>query len=56
LGWGGLLKGNLEILETPGDHQQMFREPYVATLAAELDRRFLETEQHAAEPTPPAHL
>jgi thioesterase domain-containing protein/aryl carrier-like protein len=49
LGWGGLLKGKLEIVETPGDHQHMFREPYVATLGVELDRRLLEAEEHFAE-------
>lgn len=41
LGWGHLLNGSLEIREMPGDHEDMFREPYVELLAKELDRALL---------------
>jgi thioesterase domain-containing protein len=42
LGWGNLLDGGFEIREIPGDHNDMFREPYVELLATELDRALLE--------------
>jgi acyl transferase domain-containing protein/thioesterase domain-containing protein/NAD(P)-dependent dehydrogenase (short-subunit alcohol dehydrogenase family) len=37
LGWAHLLGEDLEISEMPGDHEDMFREPYVDLLAKELD-------------------
>jgi thioesterase domain-containing protein/NADP-dependent 3-hydroxy acid dehydrogenase YdfG len=38
LGWGHLLGDGLEICEMPGEHADMFHEPYVDLLAKELDR------------------
>lgn len=36
LGWGNLVAGGLEIQEVPGNHFNMFTEPYVRVLAAKL--------------------
>ena len=48
LGWGHLLGDGLEICEMPGDHEDMFREPYVDLLAKELDRALFEARERAA--------
>ncbi|MGL4881809.1 MAG: non-ribosomal peptide synthetase, partial [Waterburya sp.] len=36
LGWGALAAGGLDIIDVPGDHLGILREPCVATLAQEL--------------------
>lgn len=38
LGWSGLLRDGLKILEMPGDHDDMFQLPHVDMLSRELDR------------------
>ncbi|MGC2270045.1 MAG: SDR family NAD(P)-dependent oxidoreductase [Candidatus Acidiferrales bacterium] len=47
-GWGHLLGDGLEICEMPGDHEDMFREPYVELLAMELDRALLRARERTA--------
>jgi thioesterase domain-containing protein len=44
-GWGLLVGDGLEVCEMPGDHEDMFREPYVQLLAKELDRALLEARE-----------
>ena len=46
-GWGHLVGDGLEICEMPGDHEDMFREPYVQLLAKELDRALLGARERA---------
>jgi thioesterase domain-containing protein len=36
LGWGPLASGGVEVVELPGDHDLVFREPNIQVLAAEL--------------------
>jgi thioesterase domain-containing protein len=38
LGWSGLLRDGLKIVEMPGDHDDMFQLPHVDLLSHELDR------------------
>jgi thioesterase domain-containing protein len=38
LGWSGLLRDGLKILEMPGDHDDMFQLPHVDLLSKEMDR------------------
>jgi amino acid adenylation domain-containing protein len=37
LGWGGLIKGRLEVLEISGDHDTILHEPHIGTLARVLN-------------------
>lgn len=37
LGWRYLVDGNVEVIESPGDHVTIIREPYVGILAERLD-------------------
>ncbi|WP_019506242.1 non-ribosomal peptide synthetase [Pleurocapsa sp. PCC 7319] len=39
LGWGNLAVGGLEIIDIPGDHLGILKEPHVAKLAQELEIR-----------------
>jgi thioesterase domain-containing protein len=36
LGWTPLAKGGLDVIELPGDHDLIFREPFILQLAAQL--------------------
>ena len=49
LGWGGLIKGRLDILEISGDHDTILHEPHVQVLAEKLkiyiERALMETTQ-----------
>jgi len=38
LGWSGLLRDSLKIIEMPGDHDDMFQLPHVDLLAREMDQ------------------
>ncbi|MGD1094659.1 MAG: amino acid adenylation domain-containing protein [Bryobacteraceae bacterium] len=38
LGWPELVQGEFELLESPGDHISMFREPHVSELAARISQ------------------
>jgi thioesterase domain-containing protein len=40
LGWGGLANEGVEVLEIPGNHETLAREPNVAVLASALRSRF----------------
>ncbi|MBV8199718.1 MAG: hypothetical protein JOZ15_03750, partial [Acidobacteria bacterium] len=40
LGWGRLAGGRIEVVEVPGDHYTLLREPHVQTLASRLRERF----------------
>jgi thioesterase domain-containing protein len=35
-GWGELFNGGLEVCDIPGDHRDMFLEPYVGNTATKL--------------------
>jgi thioesterase domain-containing protein len=37
LGWSVVAGGGIDVVDVPGDHMSIFEEPFVATLAHELD-------------------
>ena len=39
LGWAPIAQGGLEVVELPGDHDLVFREPNIQVLAAQLRAR-----------------
>jgi len=39
LGWGRLVRGQVEIIDAPGDHLSMLHEPHVQTLAKKLNEQ-----------------
>jgi thioesterase domain-containing protein len=39
LGWGRICNSGLEVVEVPGDHSSIFREPHVQTLGRILGER-----------------
>jgi thioesterase domain-containing protein/acyl carrier protein len=43
LGWDGLLKRGLEVVDTPGDHFTLLKEPHVQILAEQLNQRLQKT-------------
>lgn len=44
-GWSKLITGELEIINIAGDHFGILKEPYVETLARELERRLVESQK-----------
>jgi acyl-CoA synthetase (AMP-forming)/AMP-acid ligase II/thioesterase domain-containing protein/acyl carrier protein len=40
--WDKIIGGNLEVIHVPGDHAEIIKEPFVQTLARELDKKIAE--------------
>ena len=52
MGWGGLVKGGVEVYETPGHHGAMMAEPRVKFLAALLTERLSRAQAETNEMKP----
>lgn len=50
LGWASVARGSFEVIEVPGDHIEMFREPHVEHLARVLSSRLLRVQDEAKAP------
>ncbi len=58
LGWNDYVRGELELVETPGDHFSLAEEPHVRVLAAELKARITAALRRAGDPAsrPPSRV
>jgi FkbH-like protein len=52
LGWGNLVKGRIEIYDTPGHHADLVRDPRARVLARQLDDALAKAQARASAPAP----
>jgi thioesterase domain-containing protein len=52
-GWSGYITGTLEIREVEGDHDYIFREPYVGRLADQLNQALQNAHEQLHQPIDP---
>jgi len=48
LGWGAWAGGGVDVIEVPGNHVTMFREPTIVTVAQHLERLLMQQQEAAA--------